>query len=97
MELVMHKEIMRENDVLNSDNVGSAMLNLSDVMEDMSGLIYALKPFIVNDTEHELLPHIVRSLETFKSDIDAVHNYLDRICLNNANHSETGISKEGRC
>ena len=62
----MHKEIMCKNDVLNSDNVGSAMLNLSDVMEDMSGLIYSLKPFIAENTEHELLPHIVRSLETFK-------------------------------
>ena len=93
----MHKEIMCKNDVLNSDNVGSAMLNLSDVMEDMSGLIYSLKPFIAENTEHELLPHIVRSLETFKSDINAVHNYLDQICLNTADHSETGISKKGRC
>ena len=92
----MHREIMCENDILNRDNVGSALLNLSDVMEDMKGLKLMLEPF--NDiNENELIPHIVRSLESFINDVNDVHGYLDQICLNSVDRSETGTNKEGRC
>jgi len=84
----MHREIMCKEDVLNSDNVGSAMLNLSDISEDMEGLKRMLNALSEND-KTALIPHIVRSLESFISDVDEVHNYLDRICLN--------ANKKGRC
>ncbi len=95
----MHREIMCYEDNLNRDNVGNAMLNLSDVMEDMEGLKSMLMPF--NDVnENEFIPHIVRSLETFISDINEVHNYLDRICLNSVKSTDIGnmdSRSEGRC
>lgn len=92
----MRKEIMHEDDVLNSDNIGSVLFNLSEISEDMEGLRLMLEPF--NDiNENELIPHIIRSLETFISDVDAIHGYLDRICLNSARCSETETDKEGRC
>ena len=49
---------------------------------------------ILNDPEarelssETFLPHIVRSLESLISDIDEVHNYLDRICLNSVKHPD---------
>lgn len=88
----MNREIMCKEDILNSDNVGSAMLNLINIMDDMKGLKAILEP--LNDPEarelssETFLPHIVRSLESFISDIDEVHNYLDRICLNSVKHPD---------
>lgn len=84
----MHREIMCKEDVLNSDNVGSAMLNLTEITDDMEGLKQMLIP-LSRDGNSELLPHIVRSLESYISDINEVYSYLDQICLNE--------NKKGRC
>lgn len=78
---------MLKKDILSSDNVGSAMLNLTEIADDMKGLKFSLMPF-VECNEHELLPHIVRSIETFINDINDVYNYLDRICLNSTKKEE---------
>ena len=90
----MHKEIMRENDILNSDNVGSAMFNLNEVMDDMKGLKAILEPLTDPDARElssdSFMPHIVRSLESFINDINDVHNYLDQICLNSVKRSDAG-------
>ena len=94
MELVMNKEIMRKEDILNSDNVGSAMFNLNEVMDDMKGLKAILEPLSDPDarelTSETFMPHIVRSLESFINDINDVHNYLDQICLNSVKRSDAG-------
>lgn len=82
----MNRDIMCKEDVLSSDNVGSAMLNLTNIMDDIEGLKAMLEPF-VECNEHELLPHIVRSLETFTDDINDVYEYLDLICLNSSDQS----------
>ena len=91
----MNREIMCNEDILNKDNVGSAMLNLTDIMDDMKGLKLILAPFNENSTDG-LVPHIVRSLESFISDINEVHNYLDQMCLNSVNNADSS-HLEGRC
>lgn len=90
----MHREIMCCEDILNNNNVGNAMLNLTDIMDDMNGLKHILASFNANSTD-EILPHVVRSLESFISDINEVHNYLDQICLNSVKENNSHL--EGRC
>lgn len=87
----MNRDIMCKEDILNSDNVGSAMLNLNHIMDDIEGLKAMLEPF-VECNEHELLPHIVRSLETFTDDINDVYEYLDDLCINYYRNNPESLS-----
>ena len=81
----MYKEIMHKDDILNNDNIGNVLVNLSEIVNDINGLRFILAPF--NDPEKDdLIPHIIRSLESFASDIDDIHTYLDRMCINTVRH-----------
>ena len=70
----MHKELLCNEDNLNNESINNAMFNLNDVMDDMKGLKAILEPLNEPDA-HELtselfVSHIIRSLESFISDIN---------------------------